>query len=418
MPSRLLLCLLCCTLGIHSSLEIECSEDNCRAHQTEGPTVVVKDTSKDGRLGNALFSYEVLLALKLGHGYEAYMGQRMSRTLSTYFDGLRLPLGSSHLCGFKKLEQWLMDNVYATKLQKIERLILEHTGESPKRGQDGKVIVKQDVLDKFNIDIDALVHSTSFNDLGHIKLPPSSFPWKILDDTPLNELSEEKYKKGRALILYPNGLNLWYSDHEMIASVPNIEQELSKDLTLKKKFLDAAEESITGAIKDYQTAKKKRTAYKRKDIALVGIHSRRTDHLGYERVQGYMSLKPSYFMEAMHLFKERYGERVLFLYVSDDLAWGKENLGPRTKKSKDLFFLGEGLGSKEDSIGHDLAVLKSCNHTIQSHGTFSYWAGFLSNGTVITPDHFDETRKPNSRIQRQQIEDPLNHPLPRLYYYL
>ena len=36
-------------------------------------------------------------------------------------------------------------------------------------------------------------------------------------------------------------------------------------------------------------------------------------------------------------------------------------------------------------LGTDLAILSSCNHTILSYGTFSFWSGFLSNGKRIIP---------------------------------
>jgi hypothetical protein len=44
------------------------------------------------------------------------------------------------------------------------------------------------------------------------------------------------------------------------------------------------------------------------------------------------------------------------------------------------------------SIGHDLAVMSLCNHTIISHGTFSFWIGFLAGGKVISPNHFPNLR--------------------------
>ena len=44
------------------------------------------------------------------------------------------------------------------------------------------------------------------------------------------------------------------------------------------------------------------------------------------------------------------------------------------------------------SIGHDLALMSLCNHTIVSHGTFSFWAGYLAGGYVIRPEHFQEYR--------------------------
>ena len=40
------------------------------------------------------------------------------------------------------------------------------------------------------------------------------------------------------------------------------------------------------------------------------------------------------------------------------------------------------------SIGHDLALMSLCNHTILSHGTFSYWSGYFAGGLVIRPEHF------------------------------
>ena len=47
-----------------------------------------------------------------------------------------------------------------------------------------------------------------------------------------------------------------------------------------------------------------------------------------------------------------------------------------------MFFLGS------DNSASDLALLANCNHTIQSYGTFSYFAGFLANGYKIIPEHF------------------------------
>ena len=44
------------------------------------------------------------------------------------------------------------------------------------------------------------------------------------------------------------------------------------------------------------------------------------------------------------------------------------------------------------SIGHDLALMSLCNHTIISHGTFSYWSGYFAGGSVIRPEHFVKYR--------------------------
>ena len=45
------------------------------------------------------------------------------------------------------------------------------------------------------------------------------------------------------------------------------------------------------------------------------------------------------------------------------------------------------------SIGHDMAVMSLCNHTILSYGTFGYWSGFLAGGSVIEPQLWAEYNK-------------------------
>jgi len=63
---------------------------------------------------------------------------------------------------------------------------------------------------------------------------------------------------------------------------------------------------------------------------------------------------------------------------------------PRTKKAGDLYMVSEGLEDSDDSVGHDLAVLAACNHTIVSYGSFSFWGAFLAGGATVAPQHFPE----------------------------
>ncbi len=76
-----------------------------------------------------------------------------------------------------------------------------------------------------------------------------------------------------------------------------------------------------------------------------------------------------------------------FLYVSDDMEWGRDNLS-----ADDLFFVGDGTETDE-GIGVDLALMVYSNHTIITRGTFSMWAAMLCGGeyyteygTIIPPD--------------------------------
>ena len=67
---------------------------------------------------------------------------------------------------------------------------------------------------------------------------------------------------------------------------------------------------------------------KKKDIVFVGIHQRRGDHLLYQEEGGIITLDAGYFLEAMEMYREKF-KRVVFIYVSDDLQWGKDKLGNR-----------------------------------------------------------------------------------------
>ena len=68
-------------------------------------------------------------------------------------------------------------------------------------------------------------------------------------------------------------------------------------------------------------------------------------------------------------------KNVVFVYVSDDMKWGRRKL---KKLEENIFFVGCGEGDKTDCIGKDFAVLSKCNHTILTHGTFGHWVRFKS----------------------------------------
>ena len=73
----------------------------------------------------------------------------------------------------------------------------------------------------------------------------------------------------------------------------------------------------------------------------------------------------------MEDMRESY-DNVAFLYVSDDMKWGRKNL---KDKENDLYFVG-----KEDA-SFDFALLCQCNHTIISRGAFTYWISLWTGMT-------------------------------------
>ena len=64
----------------------------------------------------------------------------------------------------------------------------------------------------------------------------------------------------------------------------------------------------------------------------------------------------------------------------------------------------------EASAGYDLSLLAACNHTIQSYGSYSFWAGFLAGG--------GRGKRISPRLYQSEHKDILNdkHDPPRFYF--
>ena len=101
---------------------------------------------------------------------------------------------------------------------------------------------------------------------------------------------------------------------------------------------------------------------------------------------------------------------VAFIFVSDEPKWARKHILDK-EGSDNLYIIGN---SSEEYGRFDLALLASCNHTIQSYGSFSYFAGFLAGGLRIVPEHFSEY----DPFDRNPAKDsPLENPLPDLYFF-
>ena len=85
----------------------------------------------------------------------------------------------------------------------------------------------------------------------------------------------------------------------------------------------------------------------KKPFTYVGIHARLTDHVNYEKARRIIPVKPSYFLEAMDKYRQEF-DNTLFIFVSDDIEYGRRNLYPRVKAG-DLYFAGEGRTYEADS---------------------------------------------------------------------
>ena len=126
---------------------------------------------------------------------------------------------------------------------------------------------------------------------------------------------------------------------------------------------------------------------------LIGVHVRRGDLTSQN--DGYNVAPLSYIIDAMQFFQKEYGS-VHFVVCTDDVVWCEKNL-----KSKDVTM------STHFQPIEDFAVLTLCDHLIITVGTFGWWAGYFSHGTVV---YYNEPVKPDTRVA--QGFDHLDYFLP------
>lgn len=116
----------------------------------------------------------------------------------------------------------------------------------------------------------------------------------------------------------------------------------------------------------------------------VGVHVRRGDFLKSWAVErGFTVASREYLYRSMTYFVDRY-RRVQFIVSSDDIGWCRENIKPSTFNQGRINI----TFSSEHSTEQDLALLASCDHTVMTTGTYSWWASWLANGTTVYYEKF------------------------------
>jgi len=193
-------------------------------------------------------------------------------------------------------------------------------------------------------------------------------------------------------------------DHASGEAHGKLEKDYVKWMKRKLEF----KPSISSRVKDTLETIAWKRDLRVSQMTFVGIHNRRAP--GYiKHVKKYKKSKPfkkSYFYDGMEEMRESYGDNIAFLYVSDDMKWGRANI---KDKENDLYFVGMGSNSNNVEVtttGHtsendldpddateaeaeaadafDFALLCSCNHTIITSGLFSTWGAKWTGGEYIT----------------------------------
>lgn len=147
----------------------------------------------------------------------------------------------------------------------------------------------------------------------------------------LGSLNKSELRKGKALIFhpYPLGYNIGSFDrnnNDAIIQDVNIPISLVREhFQFENYFTSWSFDVLAKIEKEFRTRKKLK---KKKKITFVGIHNRRGDHIKDQVKEGVDELLPGYFLGGMDLYREKY-KNVIFLYVSDDMEWGRLRLLPR-----------------------------------------------------------------------------------------
>merc|ERR1712038_1308928 len=95
-------------------------------------------------------------------------------------------------------------------------------------------------------------------------------------------------------------------------------KESLRALTLRSKFRTHADDVLRQLERDFRL---ENNMVQGSDVTFVGVHDRRTDYLEFRRKR--LKLRPlyrGYFEDAFEYFRTEY-DNVIFVFVSDDMAW-------------------------------------------------------------------------------------------------
>ncbi|XP_063852859.1 galactoside alpha-(1,2)-fucosyltransferase 1-like isoform X2 [Scylla paramamosain] len=137
--------------------------------------------------------------------------------------------------------------------------------------------------------------------------------------------------------------------------------------------------------------------YHQRDFPIVTVHVRRTDYEGHMKMLFNLTqLGKLYYTNAFEFYKKRL-KRPLFLVVSDDPKWCRENL-----QAKDVLVIASEVPAE------DMAAMSLGDHHITSYGTFSFMGALLGKGNITHP----LTTNPRYRFVRC-VDSPVFHRVPR-----
>ena len=162
--------------------------------------------------------------------------------------------------------------------------------------------------------------------------------------------------------------------------------------TFESTLLQKAKAFIEGVKCEYR----KREGFEAHEtnVTTVCVHVRRGDYLKERNIEhGFLTPSAMDIKNAMNYLENKF-KNTVFIIASNGIKWCKENLN-----GSNVFF------SNMTSPNEDFVLLSSCDHMIQTVGTFSWWAGWLTSwrgGTVMYYQHqFAENTRVYGSFMRQ-----------------
>lgn len=107
---------------------------------------------------------------------------------------------------------------------------------------------------------------------------------------------------------------------------------------------------------------------------------------------GFVSVGKDYVLNATRLIQEKFSDQKLnFILLGEDFDWNLKNFQKFPEFEKKIL-----PPNKNPAV--DLCVLSKCDHVIMTTGTFGWWGGYLSGGTVIYSKTYFRKDSPMERI--------------------
>ncbi|KAK6184858.1 hypothetical protein SNE40_007225 [Patella caerulea] len=169
----------------------------------------------------------------------------------------------------------------------------------------------------------------------------------------------------------------------------NYRKKIEELFTFKPDILTKAESVLTSAFEKLDV---------NPPYTLIGVHIRRGDILKKNNKDvGFEAVTPEYLKKAREYMDSKYHSgRVIYVICSNDIQWSKTHFGTH----------GNEFYSENNTANVDLAILSLTDHMILSTGTFSWWAGWFSPGTVV---YWKDFATPGSRLSKGFSADKMDY---------